>query len=87
MESAAESKVTHSPNISIASLAELLRVRTESYEDIAICKHALRFGITHHGGLPVQERLDTHIAIIGRIEDELERRGVLVQRITKTNAF
>lgn len=59
-------------------LADLFMDRADSLADIAVCERAIRLGITYHqDGYPVAERLKVNREIIGKIDDELARRGEL----------
>lgn len=55
---------------------DLLADLDASRVDIALCRYALRQGVTEHtDGLPVAERLRVNQGIVARIEAELERRA------------
>ena len=63
--------------IDITSISEIeLRLDlNESIKDVAICAEALKLNITTYSGGSVQERLDTNLKIIDKINYELNRRG------------
>jgi hypothetical protein len=60
-------------------LSKLRADRLETIEDIALCKRALKAGVTHYlGGRSVQERLDGNKRILGIIEGLIADKDVRV---------
>lgn len=55
---------------------ELLADKEASRQDIKVCELAIVYGHTTYSGGSVQDRLDTNIKIIAKIDVELERRGL-----------
>lgn len=61
-------------DIKTISLHELVQDKQESLADIEICKQALAIGIHEYTRGRVQDRLETNIKIVEKIDEELKRR-------------
>jgi hypothetical protein len=57
--------------------AELIDDLRDGLDDIAVCKTALREGVTSYSGGSVEHRLKVNEIINAKIEAELKRRGVV----------